>query len=368
MFLFQKQQLVLFVDKKRLLLLGTNVGEKEELEFTKAEVKDGEVVDKDKFIGSIVSFLAKSSFKKQKVTCVLLEDLLHKKTIPFADKETVRKEAEEFFKKIHLPEDKKVSKTLTDDQNIYLIATNKEFYSYILEAFGAVGWRIEAMVPISIFYKEDDKKKEITHDEASYILNNSKLIEVGDLLAEEDKKESRMIVPDISGEVEDSASQKSRSFVLGFVGFIILGIVIGLFFFGVLQSPFGKINTADLTKTSVLTLTSVPAPTVVAEITPSEELAASATIQILNGTGITGQAAKASKIIEEIGFEDVEVDNADEQDATNTTVVFSSKIPEGVQKKIITEFEKTFSKVNSSISSESADFDIVITTGKYASQ
>lgn len=368
MFLFQKQQLVLFLDKKRLLLLGTSAGEKEELEFTKDEVKEGEVVDKDKFIGSIVNFLAKSSFKKQKVICVLLEDLLHQKTIPFGGKEEIKKEAEEFFKKLHLPEDKRISKTLTDDKNVYLIAANKEFYAFILEAFEDVGWGIKAIVPISVFYKEEDRKKEITHEDASYILESPKLIEVGDLLTEEDKRENKAVLPDINLGIKNSESQKSRSFLLGFVGFIALGIVIGLFLLGVLQFPFGNGGKEQLSKTPTISPTSIPTPTVVVEITPSQELATSAAIQILNGTGITGQAAKASGIIKDLGFENIEVDNADTEDASDTIVVFSSQIPEGVQKKIITELEKTFLKVTSSISSDSADFDIVITTGKYSSQ
>lgn len=359
MFLFQKQQLVLFLDKKRLLLLGTSAGEKEELEFTKDEVKEGEVVDKDKFIGSIVSFLAKSSFKKQKVICVLLEDLLHQKTIPFGGKEEIRKEAEEFFKKIHLPEDKRISKTLTDDKNVYLIAANKEFYAFILEAFEDVGWGIKAIVPISVFYKEEDRKKEITHEDASYILDNSKLIEIGNLLVEEDKKESG---------VKDAGSQKSRSFLLGFVGFIALGIVIGLSLLGVLQFPFGNGGKEQLSKTPTISPTSIPTPTVVVEATPSQELAESAKIEVLNGTGVTGQAAKASGIIKDLGFENIEVDNADTEDASDTIVVFSSQIPEGVRKKVVSELEKTFSKVTSKTSSGSADFDIIITTGKYSLQ
>lgn len=368
MFLFQKQQLALFVDKKRLLLLGSNPGEKEELEFTKDEVKDGEVVDKEKFIGSIVSFLAKSSFKKQKITCVLLEDLLHQKTMSFADKETVRKEAEEFFKKIYLSEEKRVSKTLTDDKNIYLIATNKDFYAPILAAFEYVGWGIKAVVPISVFYREEEKKKEVSYADADYVVNNKKLIEVGDLLTEEGKTENKASSGDINLSFGDSDEKNSRMFLLGLVGFVILGIVIGLFLFGALKYPFAQTNKAELTKTESITPTSSPTPTVVAEITPSEELAKSATVQVLNGTGIAGQAAKASNIIKEIGFEDVKTGNADTQDAKNTTVVFSSKIPKGVQKKIITELEKTFSKVVSKTSSGSADFDIVITTGKYSSQ
>lgn len=369
MLFFQSSKLVLFIDKKHLVLYGKDSSEKEELEFTKDVIKDGEIADKDKFIGEIVTFLAKSSFKKQKVICILSEDLLHQKTILFSNKEEVNKEAEEFFEKIHIPEDKRVVKTLTDDEHVYLIVTDKEFYSAIIDAFDDVGWEIEKVVPITVFYK-DNKKSTLSTDEVANILKNTKLAEIGDFLLEENAVSKK----DLSGSKEtlseNPKGNKSTLFIIGFIGIITIGVLGTLVLLGILQYP-GKTSKEQLANGSVTpSPTFTPTPTVVLEADPSEKLKSEAKIQVLNGTGVKGQAGKAAEIFEELGFENVKTGNADDQDESNTTttVAFSSKIPEGVQKKVIKELEKTFAKVLVKDPIDSSDFDIVLTTGKYSSE
>lgn len=87
-------------------------------------------------------------------------------------------------------------------------------------------------------------------------------------------------------------------------------------------------------------------------------------VQILNGSGIAGQAGKVKALLEEAGFEDFEVGNADTYDYTDTEVRMMADIPNALFAKIEDALsEAGYSiKKGAALSSE-GDFDIVITVG-----
>jgi len=86
------------------------------------------------------------------------------------------------------------------------------------------------------------------------------------------------------------------------------------------------------------------------------------TANVLNGTGIPKEASFVSDILKDLGYEDVEVGNASDQNQTVTLVVFSSNITKSMQDKVVSELEKSYKTVKSSTSS-SAKYDVEVTTG-----
>ncbi len=101
-----------------------------------------------------------------------------------------------------------------------------------------------------------------------------------------------------------------------------------------------------------------PAPTK----TPAPVKKETVTIEIKNGTGITGEAKLLQDKLKTIGYTEVTVGNADSTDNTETTITFKKTLSQQIQDEIKKELESFYKKVNISTSS-TLENDILIVTG-----
>lgn len=118
-------------------------------------------------------------------------------------------------------------------------------------------------------------------------------------------------------------------------------------------TPFDNMTTSS--GESMTSETPVPA-------TPSAAAKGDVSVSILNGSGITGEAAYLQTQLENLGYSDIKVGNASSQDASTTTVVFSKDLADSVVTEITQKLDSIYQNVKSSTSS-SATTDVVITTG-----
>lgn len=86
-------------------------------------------------------------------------------------------------------------------------------------------------------------------------------------------------------------------------------------------------------------------------------------IEVLNGTGTAGDAGFTQGKLEDAGFSDIEVGNADDQDETRATITFSSSLPDNIVSEITEAMEGAFEDVRTKKGSLSGDFDVRIITG-----
>ncbi|MBU0570073.1 LytR C-terminal domain-containing protein [Patescibacteria group bacterium] len=111
-----------------------------------------------------------------------------------------------------------------------------------------------------------------------------------------------------------------------------------------------------------------PSPTPTEKLTPTstptskpvnkEEIR----IEVLNGTGIGGQAAFLQEELEKLGFTDIEVGNADAQDNSETQVIFERSVADEVKEEITEILKELYKDVDVSTSSLEG-FDVQITAG-----
>ncbi|MFC1625791.1 LytR C-terminal domain-containing protein [Patescibacteria group bacterium] len=85
-------------------------------------------------------------------------------------------------------------------------------------------------------------------------------------------------------------------------------------------------------------------------------------VQVLNGTGIAGEAGLLQTKLEKLGYADIKVGNAESQDQTTTKVTFSSTLSSEVVDEITTSLKETYKEV-STVTSSTGTYDVVITTG-----
>ncbi len=140
---------------------------------------------------------------------------------------------------------------------------------------------------------------------------------------------------------------------------LILGLIVGG---GVLayRSIGGKakisIPSLKPTPTSSPTPTSIPSPTPV-DINFSDYK-----IQVLNGSGVVGEAGVIRDLLEKEGAKDVATDNADSYDHAKTEIKLKKEVGEKVFTKL-KEILVDYAVIKGDILPKTSSYDIVITIG-----
>jgi hypothetical protein len=175
---------------------------------------------------------------------------------------------------------------------------------------------------------------------------------------EEDTKEKDL--PVTTSGTEASASGRRRRKMPRKATYIIIAVVViaalaGAGWFLFTKPDFEQEVTTQPTPTPSR---STPTPTVSEEKFERSEIS----INVLNGSGIPGAAGDLQEDLEDIGYTDIEVGNADDQDYEDTQIVFDENVPEQARDEIIDLLRDFFATVDDS-EDELNDFDVEIITG-----
>lgn len=136
-----------------------------------------------------------------------------------------------------------------------------------------------------------------------------------------------------------------------------------LFFYLVsLQSRVNQSNLEESPEPFVVQ-ESEPLPTPTEEAKKEEVIdKKSISISVLNGTGITGEAAYLQDKLGDLGYTSVKVGNASSQNYKETVVKFSSTLSRSVVDELTAELNKIYNDVRTqTVNAES--FDVEIITG-----
>lgn len=146
--------------------------------------------------------------------------------------------------------------------------------------------------------------------------------------------------------------------------FLVLGLVLLIGGIVFLVSRNNKIGSGEATPGPAVQeeLSTPPAVEESQTPTPSPVAKEEVTIQIQNGTGITGEASYLQGILKSLGYSDIKAGNAVTQDATTTTITFKSTLSQAVVDEITTKLKGIYEKVETKTSS-STTYDVVIVTG-----
>lgn len=140
--------------------------------------------------------------------------------------------------------------------------------------------------------------------------------------------------------VEPKPKNGAPKWVLIFIGLLILGGA-GIFFFtrsDVNQEPIPT----PTYETTPYEEVSEPLPTKSPEPVKKDDIS----IEIQNGTGITGEAVFLQGKLKILGYTDIKAGNAVTTDNADTTVTFLKTTPQTIQDEIKKELEKIYKTVN----------------------
>lgn len=161
------------------------------------------------------------------------------------------------------------------------------------------------------------------------------------------------------GSMPQSVAPRPKSNKWIYIAIIIFLLIIALITFLVFRgsSTSGEEELVEGTPVPTIEATSSPTPT------PAPIGKDKVKIQVLNGTGVAGEAGFLQTQLKSLGYKIVDTGNSEKSDATSTTVNFSSGVDPVVVEEITTKLKALYKTVDTNTSSSSTTHDIVITTG-----
>ncbi|MDP3917817.1 MAG: LytR C-terminal domain-containing protein [Candidatus Woesebacteria bacterium] len=160
------------------------------------------------------------------------------------------------------------------------------------------------------------------------------------------------------------SKSSSSKWVIIFIGLLILGVA-GIFFFTkssseAIPSPTPSFGVVPIEENME---ESTPLPTTSPEPINKEKVS----IEVLNGTGISGEAKLLSDKLKALGYSNITAGNASSTDNTEATVTFSKTLSQSTQDEIKKELDSFYKTVNVKTSSTQKS-DIVVVTGLRGNQ
>lgn len=337
------------------------------IDFPSVVINHLEIIDQAKLNELIISFIAKTGLDKYSSVMLLSDEVTFHKLF---DRDTPSKEEEmvdAFFDKVPLDKTKVSKKIIPVGDKILAVATNSNLYETIKSSLESNEWKIEAIVPASVF---GQLPGQLNPELVEQIFSAGDLIRRGDILNEDAPKNS-------SGDVANESTTKKgplKKILIGLIILILVSIttIFILIRMGIIKSsflPFGpKITPTESTTPSPIAAASV---TEITESTKSAESTSSGqpsfnrediNFQILNGSERAGLASTVRDDLLALGYTDVEVGNAPEA-TTSSTIKFNPTIDVKFKVDILKDLKTIFDKVvESSVAAE--DYAVIVTIGR----
>lgn len=345
MALFSSHSSVIYI-KKNSLVFYISSSEKQ-LELPSDIASDIDIKDPLKYQKLIEDFTTGSHIKKTKVLIVLSPEVTFQKIIPVSEIKNLAALSQAFTEII--PSDTLVTKNIPMADGIHLLATNKKIYQLLIDKLKELSWDIEGIFPI-ILVTEDNE------------LNQEAIRKIPkDLIKKSDFLDGRQPELDPQNYMQSPKKAGILKILTILLIIILLAVVFGaLWYF--------RANFAPQKTSSKSPPTDSPISTESAQLQTATDSAQvkDLTVQVLNGTGVAGQAGLVKDQLQELELSDIEVGNAEGAGTGDTVVIFSDSVPQTLKDKIVNLLKDDFANVEVQKAPDSL-FDVLITTGKQKS-
>lgn len=371
---------MLFADPKVLLYLKAHslevyikgVEEVGEVDFPSVVIKHLEIIDQTKLNELIISFIAKSGLEAQKAVLLLSDEVTFHKRINRDTPEAEKALIEAFFDKVPLDKAHQAKKVLVTDNSLVAVATNKNLYESIINSFSSNNWEIKTATPAIVFGElSNSLEPQLVED----------ILSANDLLQKDNLLDSNSLEKEESDDNSSSLEKPKKSSHKGvWFGIFLLFIFVlaaggyAAYKFGYLTRIINKVNPKTVQQPESTTSGNLNKPdsnaTITSESTNSAQTETSTKsaelkrdqikAEVLNGSGIAGQAAKVKDQLIELGYANVTTDNNPEATASSY-VEFSSTLTQTLKDQILADLKKIISTLTTSEKeSTTTDFTLIL--------
>jgi len=357
---------VLYFNRNSLYYYGGNIGKPISLAIPNTILQDIEVIDAVAFKKLLLQFFKKYTIKPTSIMiCFSSQSYFLKQLQSQKEALNISLLLSDFTEIV--PFDHVLTKLFTFQKKQAIIALNKDIAYLIRDALEPFGFKIEGIIPLYVLVGERDQPFSLQL--AQLIIKHfSSLHEIGFPVHETKPLAIEADDNEFYSKDNESEHRNARLYIMIGILAILIVVLIYIFFF-YKKTPTQK-KTTQPTPTQQRRITpspphalskNSPTPTAKEEQIITTKKKEELTIQIVNGSGIVGQAGKLQKELEDVGFKNISLGNAPTQSADNILVVVKSNISQPIKREIqdvlTGEGFTSRIRINNDIK-----FDILITT------
>jgi hypothetical protein len=328
---------LLIISRDKVKFVATNTAK--EINHDLEAFKNLEVINADLFRASIRNFLSGSSAKPLDVFLILDNDVIFSKEYKVANAQELKSQEELFISEVPISPGAKLTKTYDRDHKAVTTVVNRDIINNAQQALTDLKWNLSGVFPSDI------------------ITSTHRLTDLA-------------IVADLKPEYSLLAVKRpkrrppSKKLLLLIFGLLFVGAVLYALSQYYLnrqtpsQSTPKDANTVTDTTTTTETSQSSKSAEPKVESLPRNKL----TIEIQNGSGVVGLAARIKTALEESKFTSISTRNAPQPNVSNTQVTFTGNVSSEDRAEIIKILQQDFKDIDQHEDDTSA-INVIIVTG-----
>ena len=319
-----------------------------ELRFSPSSIKDLEVVNQSELDNQIKSFVTANSLKPTPLLLVLSSQVTFEKDITPIPQASRKEIIQSFLDTV--PFASISFKTFHYQDKDILVVINRNLYDGIKHGFEALGFSVSAVIPALMLGL--GSKDTLSAEACQLIIKKTDFIKNNDFLSETTEIGSFQ-------QKEQQFLKKHRLLVALFSLFFIASALGTVYYFYVLlpQSTARK----SVTVPTIRPTRTPPTPTLTPTPTPGIPIY-SLSLQILNASGIPGQATALQRQLTPLGFSSIKTGNAS-VNLSRPLIVFSPRVSVDDRNRIL-EIIRSLYPDNSVQESAQGQYDVIITIAK----
>lgn len=155
-----------------------------------------------------------------------------------------------------------------------------------------------------------------------------------------------------SGDYSNRTSEKKKFNIWIPIGILLVVLAIAGGWF-LLQEPKSSLSSTP----SPSPISEIPTPTATPQPSPTDKTLIK--LEVLNGTGISGEAAYLQGVLRTLGYTDVKLGNSSAQNLTKTTITFLSTTPEVVKNELEAKLTEIYKDVGTETGTTGTSIKIV---------
>ena len=359
--IYLERNSIVFADPEKQIL--------ETLSLESELINHLEIKNTEKFIQVVKTFL--EQFLKESAVIFLSKPIIFEREIENDNKEATDpiSPVEKFLSMVPIAKSKLGSKVLVNDNSSLCLATNGEYYQLVFKSAELSGIKISAVVPAFLFNGLEDANglvAEMVHDalnDSDRITTTNFIDKKAGAIVSEGKSELEIEENDTS--VETSRS-KTKTIVLTIVLIALLSFSLIFSYVNGLFDKFLPAKTADITQIvqTVPTVSDSENASQSGQPSPSPVAFANLRASIKNGTGISGQAAKAKELLDELELQEVLIATDSAKGTDITSLEYDPIVPEELVMQVKTALETVFAEVEDKEATNTGEFDFIVITGR----
>lgn len=367
---FSKDKFFTFITRNSLQVYDPESKLLGELPLTDL-VDNLEVINPDKLTQFISQFIEKLSINKLSFIIFISDLITYQKNFPKSD--NLDSEIEDYLNKIPHLKPNLTYNLIEAADFVTIIVVNKEIYQSVINGLLLQECKVTLVLPTSIFINQENLSalQGINLDE---VLKDKDLVRKANFL-EQNSNINKLLTPQIKsnraqnkvGNIDPSKNHLTFYLI---IFFLVIGLAVGGYAYYVFYRNNPNLNkTTKVIKNQVKTASSLQQETTNSGEQKQDNNQAiplnkdSLKIQILNGTGKTGDAVKVRDVLSALGYKNFELGDADSLDYKETTISYNPSVPADLVKEIMDKLRESFTMQIVEAPDEPESFDLRIITG-----